>query len=414
MEEKFVTIEVNPETKKKIPNPKTKASPIQLKDLPDKATSQKTKIKEIARKPITLNLSTLAACIILTIFLSVILSAALGRSLGFDHRNTNRAYSNLSAIDSSKGSSSLLSVQEIIAKNADAVVEIAVESATQDFFGQVQLVEGAGSGVIVNANGYIATNHHVINGARNIKVTLHNGKTYTATAIGSDPDNDIAVIKINAENLTFANIGDSDVLAVGDLAVAIGNPLGQLGGTATSGIISALDRRLTIDGTTLSLLQTDAAINGGNSGGGLFNGAGELIGIVDAKSEGVGIEGLAFAIPINSVAGIIDSLIKTGRVSTKPAIGITIYEVSKDNSDYYTSLEPGVYIKEITSEEAKKAGLKSGDRIVSINGKNIKSSSDLIARVRENKIGDIITLIIERDEQEISVKVKLTETTSTK
>lgn len=413
MEEKFVTIDLNESAKPKTPNT-TKTSPVQLGEIPKQKKNVKPKIQKFTSKPVTLNLGTFLGCLILTLALSVMISGLLTNNLGNSQSSVAKSYDNLSTVGSGKGSSSLLSVQEIIAKNADAVVEINVESASEDFFGQVQLTQGAGSGVIVNDKGYIATNHHVINGARTIEVTLHNGKTYTANAIGSDPDNDIAVIKINANNLTVAEMGDSDVLAVGDLAVAIGNPLGQLGGTATSGIISALDRRLTIDGTTLSLLQTDAAINGGNSGGGLFNGAGLLIGIVDAKSEGVGVEGLAFAIPINSVAGIIDSLINTGKVATKPAIGITIYEVSRENSDYYSAQEPGVYIKEITSEEAQKAGLESGDRIISINGKNIKSSSDLIARVRENKIGDIVTLIIERDEQEISVKVKLTETTSTK
>ena len=195
---------------------------------------------------------------------------------------------------------SKLTVQQIIEQNEDAVVEIRTESVTYDnWYGQY-VTEGAGSGVIILSNGYILTNNHVIEDATKITVTLHDGTEYEAELIGSESNEDVAVIKIDAEDLTTAVCGDSDNLQVGDLAVAIGNPLGKLGGTATCGIISALDRQITVDGKEMTLLQTDAAINPGNSGGGLFDGSGKLIGLVVAKSTGSDVEGLGFAIPINT------------------------------------------------------------------------------------------------------------------
>jgi serine protease Do len=189
-------------------------------------------------------------------------------------------------------------------------------------------------------------------------VTLHNGETYPASIVGGNSDQDIAIIKVNAKGLKAATLGDSSTVSVGDTAVAIGNPLGQLGGTATAGIISALDRTLEIEGRQLTLLQTDAAINGGNSGGGLFNSKGELIGIVDAKSSGVGIEGLAFAIPINAVSEDINDIIENGKISTRPVVGITITDVSEENAPYYQLDTPGVYIAQITGENAQKAGFR--------------------------------------------------------
>lgn len=326
-------------------------------------------------------------------------------------RNTSgsqRSYSNLTSSSIDKSSGSQLSTQEIIAKNIDAVVEINTASVSTNMFGQQSISEGAGSGVIVNKDGYIATNNHVIDGAKTISVTLHNGSSYTAKLVGTDPENDIAVIKISASNLTVAELGDSSKLSVGDQTVAIGNPLGSLGGTATTGIISALERRLTINDTTLDLLQTDSAINPGNSGGGLFNGAGELIGIVVAKSSGTGIEGLGFAIPINSVADIIDSLIDNGVAPDKAYVGITIRDIDSDYAEYYHLDGAGVYIVNVTSDEADKAGLRSGDKIISINGKKVSNSSDFKARVHENEVGDTVTIVISRDGKEKEIKVTLT------
>ena len=216
----------------------------------------------------------LVACMIATMIISSVLGALIAGSLPgkvSSEGRTERNDSELSQLDLGDATGSGMTVAEIVKKNEDAVVEIIVSGTAQNMWGQLQLTQGAGSGVIMTEDGYIATNHHVIKGARTVQVTLHNGDSYPATIVGSDQANDIAVIKIDAKGLTTATIGDSSKVAVGDLAVAIGNPLGQLGGTATTGIISALDRTLDIEGTTLNLLQTDAAINGGNSGGGLFD-----------------------------------------------------------------------------------------------------------------------------------------------
>lgn len=349
----------------------------------------------------------LVICLVIAVVVSTILGASIATLIS--GTPTTKKHSNLSESSLDKATGSKLTIAEICDKNVDAVVEIVVSQETINFWGQTELAEGAGSGVIVNKDGYIVTNYHVIENASTVRVTLHNGDSYSATIVGGDDDNDLAVVKINAKNLTVATLGDSSTVDVGDLAVAIGNPLGQLGGTATTGIISALDRRLTIDGRTLNLLQTDAAINPGNSGGGLFNGAGELIGIVDAKTSATGVEGLAFAIPINSVKDEIDSLISSGKVSGKAAIGVTIYEVSEDNAQFYDLDGAGVYISEVTGDNAKKAGFKSGDKVLAINGKTITSSSDFVSRVRENKVGDSVTVDVMRDGQKISIKTVLEE-----
>ena len=361
---------------------------------------------------------TLVACMIVTMLVSAILGALMGEAFS-GNTNTSqgsngvaRNDSKLTELDLSEATGSKLTVGQIINKNADAVVEIIVEGTTEGMWGQMQLTQGAGSGVIVKENGYIATNYHVVQGAKKVEVTLHNGDKYNATIVGTDPSNDIAVIKIDAKGLTTATIGDSSKVQVGDLAVAIGNPLGQLGGTATSGIISALDRTLTIEGTTLTLLQTDAAINGGNSGGGLFNGSGELIGIVESKASAVGVEGLAFALPINSVSEIINDMIANGgsaksAASSTPAVGVVISEVSEENAQYYGLDSAGVYIAQVTGTNAIKAGFQEQDRIVSIDGKTVTSTTEFISLVRKHKVGDTVTIVVSRNGQEIEIKSEL-------
>ena len=236
-------------------------------------------------------------------------------SLGTE--NTNNA--NTTGFDLEDATGSEMTVQEITAATLDSVVEIKTESVqTEVFLGQY-VTEGAGSGVIIKSDGYIITNYHVIEGANKIIVTTTDEQQYAAQVIGADADNDIAVLKINAANLPAATMGNSDQLNVGDLAVAIGNPLGELGGTVTAGIISALDRSITIDGTTMSLLQTDTSINPGNSGGGLFNQYGQLIGVVVAKSSGSDVEGLGFAIPINTASRVAEQIIEHGNAEETPS-----------------------------------------------------------------------------------------------
>ena len=358
----------------------------------------------------------LIVCMILTMIISSLLGAFISGAYFSKTVSDGRAARNdseLSELSLGDATGSALTVAQIVDKNENAVVEILISGTQQNMWGQMQLVQGAGSGVIVKEDGYIATNYHVIQGANKVQVTLHNGESYPATIVGSDPANDIAVIKIEAKGLTTATIGDSSTVDVGDLAVAIGNPLGQLGGTATTGIISALDRTLDVEGTTLTLMQTDAAINGGNSGGGLFNNKGELIGIVESKASAVGVEGLAFALPINTVSPIINDLIENGgnvqAAQGTPAVGIVISEVSEENAQYYGLESAGVYIAQITGENAKKAGFQPEDRIVSFNGKQISSSNDFITLVRKCKVGDTVTVVVSRKGQQLEIKTVLEE-----
>ena len=377
-------------------------------------TSRHNKPARPARDPRYVTKGALAVCMVLTMLVSSILGGLIGGALSNGGKESSSAPATGGGSSSksiSEATGSDLTISEIVDMNADSVVEILVSGTAQGYFGQMQPVEGAGSGVIFSKDGYIVTNYHVIQGANKVQVTLHNGETYPASIVGGNNDMDIAVIKINAKDLKPAKVGDSSTVEVGDTAVAIGNPLGQLGGTATTGIISALDRNLTIEGRTLSLMQTDAAINGGNSGGGLFNSKGELIGIVDAKSSGVGVEGLAFALPINSVIDDINNIIENGNVSTRPVVGVTIADVSEDTARYYQLESAGVYITQVTGENAKKAGFQSADRIVSLDGEKVTSSQQFVAAVKKHKAGDVVTIVVSRSGQEIEIKTELEEYT---
>ena len=307
-----------------------------------------------------------------------------------------------------------LSYKSIIEKTQ---VSITTESVTNDMWMQNYVTQGAGSGVIIQSDGYIITCEHVVEGARKITVTLRNGKEYEAELIGADAENDIAVIKIDAKNLQEATYGDSSKLEVGDQVVAIGNPLGTLSGTATTGIISALNRNLTIDNRTLNLLQTDASINPGNSGGGMFDTSGNLIGIVEAKSTGSDIDGLGFATPINKAAKIAKNIIKTGgdvssggKSTSKNSviIGIMVSPVDEQTAKQYGYSHGGLLIKSVTSQEAQTAGLQEGDIIFKADGKDISTNEDLTKILSTKKEGDSIKLSIAREnglDSEISTKL---------
>ncbi|MDR2687955.1 MAG: trypsin-like peptidase domain-containing protein [Oscillospiraceae bacterium] len=208
----------------------------------------------------------------------------------------------------SSGSKKALTIPEIASKASGSVVEIYTESVTRGIFLRQYVVEGSGSGVIVSSDGRIVTCAHLIDGARKITVRLTNGTEYQAALVGKDSKNDLAVVKIEANGLKAATYGDSDKLVAGELAVVIGNPLGRLGGSVTEGIISALGRNIEMGGQSMTLLQTSAAVNPGNSGGGLFNRYGELVGVVSAKSSGVDVEGIGFAIPSNKVKSVAGTL----------------------------------------------------------------------------------------------------------
>ena len=315
-----------------------------------------------------------------------------------------------------------LTAAQVAAKAADAVVEIVTQTQVQgfNFFGfpgGSQIQEGAGSGVIIAENGYIITNNHVIDNTLKIEVTLRNGQKYEAKLVATDPKTDVAVIKIEATGLTKAALGSSSDLVVGEPAIVIGNPLGQLGGTVTSGIISALNRDVGFqedDGSTrtMNLLQMDASVNGGNSGGGLFNQYGELVGIVVAKSSGFSVEGLGFAIPIDDVRGVIDDLIAYGYARGRIALGVTLITIPDERvAASYRLTSPGVYITRVEpGSNASRSGLQAGDRIVSVNGQPITESGQVVEIIKTLSVGSSLNLEYERDGTTVSVNIVMQET----
>ncbi|MBR1482523.1 MAG: trypsin-like peptidase domain-containing protein [Ruminococcus sp.] len=351
--------------------------------------------------------------------LTVVASAALGFGGGFLAKNlSSTTTGNVTINQVSSGavtnasSVSASTTSDIVKKTADSVVEIATEGITTGSFARQYVTQGAGSGVIISADGYIVTNHHVIDGANTITVTLRDGNTtYDATLIGSDEDNDIALIKISAEGLSPATFGDSASLAVGDYVVAIGNPLGTLGGTVTDGIISALAREVTIEDKNMTLLQTNAQISPGNSGGGLFNANGELVGIVNAKDSATEVEGIAFAIPVNNVIDIIKDLQNYGYVTGKIDMGMEFVDInSNDTAFYYGVNELGCYVLSVNSgSNAESAGFKRGDLIVSVNGTNVSTQADISKALENNKVGDEVTLTVKRNGQTQDIKLTLAE-----
>lgn len=308
-------------------------------------------------------------------------------------------------------------VQEITKEARPSVVEIKTESVSSDSWIQQYVTQGAGSGVIITSDGYIVTNNHVIEGASKITVTTSDQQEYDAKLVGTDPITDIAVLKIKAEGLTPATYGNSDQLAVGDMAVAIGNPLGELGGTVTAGIISALDRELAIDGKTMTLLQTDSSINPGNSGGGLFNGDGQLIGIVVAKSSGSDVEGLGFAIPINKAADVAQQILENGYVSGQPSTGMSYTESSGQSSTMDRLFNNGqsttyVYIAAVDGTNAQKAGFQKGDMVYAVDGTEITSFNTLSSIVTSHSVGDKLKFTIVRNGQKMDLTLTLEEKTS--
>ena len=312
-----------------------------------------------------------------------------------------------------KATGSELSIQEIVAKNENSVVAITTESMSTDSWARQYVTEGAGSGVVYSEDGYILTNNHVIEGASTINVTMNNGKTYEASLVAADSQSDIAVLKIDATGLTPVSFGDSDALSVGDLAVVIGNPLGTLAGTATDGIVSGLEREITLDGKSMTLIQVSASVNPGNSGGGVFDQYGNLIGLVVAKSSGSDVEGLGFAIPSNTVKSVVESLISNGYVAARPAAGITIVDLtSASEAMKYGVNQTGVYVKEVTGENAKSAGLQEGDLIYMIDGEKVTSSDMLVRTIQKHEVGDKVKLTVVRGDEMKDLEVTLQESVS--
>lgn len=302
-----------------------------------------------------------------------------------------------------------------------SIVGIKVEYPVSSIFStQSSKATAEGSGIIISSDGYILTNNHVVNSsstssyyaigeASKVSVYLYNDTTeYTATVVGTDEETDLAVIKIDKDGLTAAELGDSDSIKVGEFAMAIGNPLGMQS-SVTSGMISAVNREVTdSDGKTYTLIQTDAAINSGNSGGALVNSEGKVIGINSLKVSATGVEGMGFAIPINSAKPIYEQLIQYNKVK-RPYIGFSGRDLSAQTASQY-NLKEGVYVVSVEEYSAgEKAGLKAGDVITKIDGQSVSSMTELNNIKNKHQIGDTITLTIYRDGQEKDLSVTLTE-----
>ncbi len=263
--------------------------------------------------------------------------------------------------------------------------------------------------MIISADFTIISIFHVIEGASSITVRLSDGTEYAAEVVGADAQTDVAVIKIDANNLKPAVFGDSSSLLVGQQVLAVGNPLGELGGSVTEGIISALDRTITIDGQTMTLLQTSAAINPGNSGGGLFNTNGELVGIVNAKSSGSDVEGLGFAIPVNIAKDVAEQLITNGSVEGRLTLGISYYEISDVQTAMSNGLNTlGLLVAEVNAgSNAERAGFKQGDLIIAADDEQVSSSAELKSKLQSHEPGDTMTFTVIRDKKYVDLSVVL-------
>ena len=298
---------------------------------------------------------------------------------------------------------------QVYAENVQSTVGITT-SITTNYFGFQTTSAASGSGFIISTDGYILTNHHVIEDASSITVSLHDGRSYEAALIGYDKSNDIAVLKIEAEeDLAPVILGDSDSLNVGDPVVAIGNPLGELTFSLTAGYVSAKDRQVTFSGgTTMNLIQTDAAINSGNSGGALFNMYGEVVGVTNAKyssssSSEASIDNIGFAIPINSIMDIVQSLIEKGYIS-KPYIGVQVIDVGTEARRY--GLPQGAAIYSVVEDSpAEKGGLQANDIVTQANGTEITCGNDLVTLVQSLTPGDELNLTVYRQGQNLELTV---------
>ncbi|MBQ7801481.1 MAG: trypsin-like peptidase domain-containing protein [Oscillospiraceae bacterium] len=305
-----------------------------------------------------------------------------------------------------------LTPSQVYAQNVDSVVLISSEVTSTSVYGQTTGT-ATGSGFILTSDGYVVTNHHVIDGANSVTVSTSDAQQYTAEIVGSDSTNDVALLKVNATDLPAVTVGSSDALIVGDQVVAIGNPLGELTSTMTVGYVSAKDRDVTTDGTTINMLQTDVAINSGNSGGPLFNMKGEVVGITTAKysgssASGATIEGIGFAIPIDDVSGIIDSLRQYGYV-TGAYLGVLVRPVDSDTASMY-GLPMGSYVESVTAGScAEAAGVQAKDIIIGLGGYDVESNTDLTRALRKFEAGDTTTIRVYRGGQELTLTITLDE-----
>ena len=314
---------------------------------------------------------------------------------------------------SSNDTGKSLSPKEVYAMNVNACVGIATQITT-NVWGQVASASASGSGFILTSDGYVVTNNHVVEGATSVTVKLYNGDEYDATIVGTDEMNDVALLKIDATGLQAVTIGDSDQIEVGEEVIAIGNPLGELTFTMTAGVVSALDREINTDGKPINMLQTDVAINSGNSGGPLFDMNGNVIGITSAKysgstSSGASIEGISFAIPINDALRVVYDLQQYGHVTGRAYLGVTVKDLDSSTGATY-GLPTGPMIQSVEEGGcAQKAGLQQGDIIIGFNDAEIASYTDLVAALNKCRAGDTATIKVYRAGAEVEASVTLDE-----
>lgn len=374
-------------------------------------------------------MKTLTACIcsalaasILTggIFSAAVLNKISSVNNGGVYNTSASVQSNLTAVANTSGAKAL-TTPEIAAKVGPSVVGIINKAKVEPkkyfnpFTGRYYyssdpntdqtIQQGSGSGIIISSDGYIVTNEHVIDGATEITVILNTGDEYTAALVGKDTKTDLAVLKIEKTGLPAATLGDSTTVQAGELAVAIGNPLGQeFAGTVTAGVVSAVNRTMTVEGKTYNLIQTDAAINPGNSGGALVNQYGEVIGINTIKLSTDGVEGIGFAIAISEAKPILEQLTKNGYVTGRPLVGISVQATTQ-----------GLVVAGVSEGSgAEKAGLQQGDLIAKVDGTFVKSTEELNAIRDKKSPGDYLTFTIMRNGEISEVKVQLTEETPDK
>ena len=315
-----------------------------------------------------------------------------------------------SIIDTTKiDTSKLMTPAEVYAANVNSTVGITTSITSTNFWGQTTTAAASGSGFIITPDGYILTNHHVIEGSKATTVSTYDGKSYKAAIIGYDERQDLAILKIDATGLSPVILGDSDNMNVGDSVIAIGNPLGELSFSLTSGAVSALSRDITMSsGVTMNLLQTDCAINSGNSGGALFNLYGEVVGITNAKysttaSSSASIDNIGFAIPINSIKSIVRSAIEKGYIST-PYIGVSVSNVSQQAQNFGYP-KGAVIVSIVTDSPAEAAGLQKNDIITHINGTAISGWEGFGSFIDNTQVGDQLKLTVYRQNQSIEVTV---------
>ena len=306
-----------------------------------------------------------------------------------------------------------VSPRQIYETYVGSTVGITTEITTTNVFGQTVRYPAAGSGFILTADGYILTNYHVIDKANTITVTLYNGDRYDAALIGGDANKDFAVIKIEASGLTPVVLGSSGDLHVGEQACLIGNPLGELTFSLTTGSISALNRSVTTqDGRIHTMIQTDCAINAGNSGGPLFNEYGQVVGIVSAKYASSGVEGLGFAIPMDSIVDMVADLVTYGTITGRPYLGASLATLSASQQQYY-QLPAGAYVEVIAPGScAEAAGLRPGDIITAVNGTSVNGSAQFVVAKDNYKAGDTVSLTVYRDGKTLTLSLCFDEQTA--